>query len=304
MLDYKEFKNEMLPRLKRALDEEHMEVAEASIPKVNRKVEALVVKEKKKETGESIGQIHDLAKLYEYYQNGAGVQELLALILHSLEQKKAKQEKLQILLCFEDCKDRILAQVIDKESNAEFLEGAVYRQILDLALVYRVELGIDEKEAVSAVITENLLEHWGISEEVLYQTAWENARNTAPYKVQNLLEIVSGIKEHTEPAAGEPKQNKNEFRVYVLSREEGHYGASAIAYPQAMQQVFAVFGEDFFLLPSSQQELIAVPFDKMEIENLKAIVRKVNHTEVFAEDWLSDSVYYYDHEAGEVKLAA
>lgn len=90
----------------------------------------------------------------------------------------------------------------------------------------------------------------------------------------------------------------------MLSREEGHYGASAIAYPEAMQQVFALFDEDFFLLPSSQQELIAVPFDKMEIENLKAIVRKVNHTEVSAADWLSDSVYYYDHEAGKVKLVA
>lgn len=157
---------------------------------------------------------------------------------------------------------------------------------------------------MSVAITENLLEHWGISEEGLYQTAWENARNAAPYKVQNLLEIVSGIKKHTEPVAGEPKQNKNEFRVYVLSREEGLCGISAIAYPEAMQQAFAAFGEDFFLLPSSQQELIAVPFDKMEIENLKAIVRKVNHTEVSAADWLPDSVYYYDHEAGKVKLVA
>ena len=65
----------------------------------------------------------------------------------------------------------------------------------------------------------------------------------------------------------------------------------------------SVLKENFFILPSSQHDLILVPYDPSSVERYKNMVRSVNKDVVDIEDWLSDSVYFYDRESETVELA-
>ncbi|MCI9175855.1 MAG: hypothetical protein HFH49_13120 [Lachnospiraceae bacterium] len=57
------------------------------------------------------------------------------------------------------------------------------------------------------------------------------------------------------------------------------------------------------ILPSSVFEVLAVPAGRERPEELAGMVREVNHCEVAAEERLSESVYLYSRESGEIRIA-
>lgn len=61
---------------------------------------------------------------------------------------------------------------------------------------------------------------------------------------------------------------------------------------------------DFYILPSSIHELLAVPVSTAEIEELRQMVKEVNDNEVAPEEILGYEVYRYNRETGEVEVAA
>ena len=55
--------------------------------------------------------------------------------------------------------------------------------------------------------------------------------------------------------------------------------------------------DNFFVIPSSIHELILIPESfGMNRQQLEAMVKEINETEVAREEVLSDTVYYYDRE--------
>ena len=56
-------------------------------------------------------------------------------------------------------------------------------------------------------------------------------------------------------------------------------------------------GEDYYLLPSSINEFLIIPANEcFDRDYLKSMVTDINRTVVDATLYLSDSIYYYDHE--------
>mgnify|MGYP004502320601 CR=1 FL=1 len=96
---------------------------------------------------------------------------------------------------------------------------------------------------------------------------------------------------------------ENEPPMYVLSRA-ANFGASAIAYPEEIQKAESLFKDSFFILPSSQHDLLFVPYEASAVDQIKEMVREVNRNAVEIEDYLSDSVFYFDINTREIKVAA
>ena len=60
---------------------------------------------------------------------------------------------------------------------------------------------------------------------------------------------------------------------------------------------------DFYILPSSLHEIILMREDMApEMETLREMVQEINSTQVLVEDYLSDSIYYYDRNTKEVTI--
>ena len=81
----------------------------------------------------------------------------------------------------------------------------------------------------------------------------------------------------------------------VLTNSGSIYGAAAVLYPDVLEQIGERMEENFFILPSSVHETILLPDDgNYRLSELKEMVWEINRTELMEEDWLSDTVYYYD----------
>ena len=65
----------------------------------------------------------------------------------------------------------------------------------------------------------------------------------------------------------------------VLTSQDGLFGASCILYPEAVKELAAAKGGNFFLLPSSIHEWLVIPDDGI-YDGLEDIVRFVNQNEV------------------------
>ena len=89
-------------------------------------------------------------------------------------------------------------------------------------------------------------------------------------------------------------------KMYVAGNESKNYGAAVILYEDFLASFAKKIQSDFYILPSSVHEVILIPVEneESEISRLKDMVYEVNHTEVCAEEILSDSVYLFKNSNG------
>ena len=83
------------------------------------------------------------------------------------------------------------------------------------------------------------------------------------------------------------------------------FGASVMLYPDMLQKVANTLNKDLYILPSSIHELILLPdMGFHSTQDLLAMVKEVNRTQVAAEDFLADAVYYYDRKKRQTEVVA
>ena len=87
-------------------------------------------------------------------------------------------------------------------------------------------------------------------------------------------------------------------QMFVATVPDKIHGAGVLAYQDFMDQAAERVGGSFYILPSSLHEVLLVPDNgQMNLQDLEAMVREVNATQVAPEDKLTDNVYHYDAEA-------
>ncbi|MDD5922538.1 MAG: DUF5688 family protein, partial [Eubacteriales bacterium] len=65
--------------------------------------------------------------------------------------------------------------------------------------------------------------------------------------------------------------------MMVLTNAEQVYGVSALFYPDQLGEMTDKLGGNFFILPSSVHEIIAIPDDgSMEVKDLEQMVMEIN----------------------------
>ena len=83
-------------------------------------------------------------------------------------------------------------------------------------------------------------------------------------------------------------------QMYILTNKQKLNGASALLDSKMMEAIYERIGE-FYILPSSTHEVIVCSFsNRMDVEDLRTMVKEVNDTQVAPEDLLSYSVYSYN----------
>ena len=290
ILKYKDFVIE----LERKLDEKY--------PGVKRvKIENIKLSEKKQ--GIVICYSDEIAatiypeNLYGAYQGTESMDTVFQIIDWAIKNEQIRVYK-QMLYTWESIKPYVKPFVFNLEKNREYIEKTqcVYQERLDLAYACYIEIIEEEKRDVAMInVSKGMLELWGISEQELFETAEQNA----VYEVKPMSVL---IKELTK----QPMRNELEHEadaMYVVSNANRRRGAAGIFDTELIQQQAEELGCDFYILPSSLHEIILMREDMApEMETLREMVQEINSTQVLAEDYLSDSIYYYDRNTKEVTI--
>lgn len=225
-------------------------------------------------------------KQYDYYRAGMNYQMIVDLLANDVENALDEiPEKHE--LDFMALKDNISIQLLNTERSSHYLEGKVHLEVEDLSVIYRLNMELRDGRKGSCVVSEAMMRLMGLDEKELYDLAMEKAPINSPYRIKSITEMLEEMtNEEVFPSCP----------LMVLTNDEAIYGASVIMYPNVLEHCSTVMNGDFYVIPSSVHECLLKPDnDNVSLEELKAIVKEVNDTQLSPEDLLSYSVYHYDY---------
>ena len=235
-------------------------------------------------------------------------------------QREPERFDVSRLTQYEEAKKHLFMRVSNADKNVQVLEGVPFVEREDLAITFHIAVEETEAGRASAIVTNRMMETYGVTRNQLYEDALANSPVIAPVKINNLGELlgrmtVDGMKEMgaSEEEIREAKERMDEANqdnpLIVVTNETGIDGAAAVFYPGVMDQLGEEIKGDFFILPSSVHEIIVAPDDgrlshseplvvpdngRISCHELKAMVMAINEKEVAPEDRLTDEVYHYD----------
>lgn len=277
-MTYSEFKTRMTEDVKKYMDGNHpgYEVSLEKVAKVNRDfVEMIAISNKDTHEGPAI----DVKELWDdAKRRGMSYEEMSREVKKRLD-LTLKEVPEVVIDDLNDFKSRAILTLINTEKNQNILSYVPYRAYYEFSIVYRIIVHEDEEATTSGIVTNEMLEKAGYTEEELYKFAYENTR-----KDVNISKM---------------------FGMYVLTTKRGMYGAASILFPEMIKEIADHCGCDLYLIPSSTCEWMAVPVRTISggAAEVNKMIREANSLAVEEEEILGERCYYYDYKTGEIRVA-
>ena len=113
--------------------------------------------------------------------------------------------------------------------------------------------------------------------------------------MEELMECITGT---------EVPQETMDNGLSVITNEGVSYGAAAALDPGVLGNMAEEKGADLLLIPSSVHEFLVLADDgSLTKEEMEALIRDVNRSDVPESDVLSNHLYRFDRKTGEVRRA-
>ena len=283
---YREFKEWLLSELRMYYPpEEGFAVYTQWIGKSNISLEALIIRH----VEESVLPVFYLKDFYEAYRDGVPLQGTAMHICRLYESRRHQEAFFDDPGDFWAANDKLRIRLVEKEGNQRYLEQGPYRILTLGAAIVAAEV-LDTPDGMFCTrVTEELLRGYGISDDQLFETAMEETRRQEPA-------CFYPYDEREENAVGEALKEDLGAKpyLYVLTNRTRQFGAAAALYPGVLREAGKVLGEDFYLLPSSIHELLAIPKSEgLTPVYLQKILREVNAERTAPEEQLGSEVFVY-----------
>lgn len=207
----------------------------------------------------------------------------------------------KIQFTWEEFRRNVFMRLINREKNQELLEIIPHQEFLDLALVYYYSVPISGEVTGTLVISKEHLQTLEITEEELYQAAKSNCERFQPVKIRCMEDLLYelgrkiGVEVHGAKGC--------QASLFVMTNTKGMFGATSLVFADELKAFANRINSSYYILPSSVHEVILVPVCKeFSIEYFRSMVREINSTQVDATEVLSDHIYFYEKEKGELSV--
>ena len=285
-MSYEGFKEYFWEQLKNTLSE-GIELQEQNCLKNNDlQVEMLTCKEE----GKNLTPRIRTREFYDLYCQ-QGMKTAVEVAIEILGDRR-KVDVHKVIEPWEVMKSGVNVEVINYEWNQERLkkENMVYENILDLAIVFTVNLREDKDFKMT--ITSGLLEQWKITKDELISVAYENFAK-ADYAIisyEDVMEQLLGLRIESE--------------LCVLLNRSKLRGASGMLRIDLLQDLADKKESDLLILPSSVNEvlLLAEEDNILDMDSAKKMVEDINRDYVDEEERLSDNIYTYKRKTGKISI--
>lgn len=184
----------------------------------------------------------------------------------------------------------IVPKLINAEKNQELLKNCPHRNFLDLAVVYEIML----EPGHFILIKNEMFDYHGMTEDELYHLAVKNVREQKQVvTLDQILKEMVGVEEDLE-----------QIPMLIVKTKYVTHGASVMLCEDVLSEAADMLKSDLYILPSSIHEIIVLPVDfRDDVTGLKDMVNTVNQTQVLPEEFLSDSVYFFDRKLKKLSIA-
>jgi hypothetical protein len=252
---------------------------------------------------EKISPVLYLENAWQAYKNGQDMNTVLENLAqqYMLNLDCQKDIYVDVPLEYESIKDRVIYQVLNKETNRNNLRERIYSDIgQGFVKVYAIHKELNEiGESGSIPITHNLMRCHGYDMEKIQEAAEKNTPQIYPA-------AFCGVEQTLFDGRQDELTNDNPDGegLYYLSNVTRCRGAGVLFYPGMQEKIAEHFRESYYVLPSSVHEVLIVT-EKVgkTAQELENTVRDINHKFISREDFLSNKVLMYDREKGQLRIA-
>ncbi|WP_292197843.1 DUF5688 family protein [Butyrivibrio sp.] len=297
--DYQEFKENFKDLVEKTFEDKgihDIEVENRLVDKVNETYDAFTVKH----TGSDVGVNISVSEAYsKYIWEDADLNNIASVMVdrtvEALQNAPSISNGINDIQNYDVMKNKLVMEVVSAEANAELLETIPHKDIEDMAVVYRFDVKDIVGEGATVIVTNKMLDNYGVTPEQLHADAVKNAPEIRPIVIQGMAEVLAkqmGVEDLEMLGLNIPPEQE---QIFVASVPDNVHGAGVLAYEDFMDKAAERAGGDFYILPSSIHEVLIVPDNgMMDLASLENMVREVNATTVDPSEKLTDNVYHYD----------
>lgn len=226
---------------------------------------------------------------YENYCHGASIENLATTIKQIYEQNSNLQQfDTTIVTDWEKAKKTVCARLINVKRNTSYLAEKVTTPLDGTNLAYMYFIDIPVVKDGSVPINTSIFKGWNVSLEEMHEIACANTAKYYPACIQSMAATM-------EDLAGDTGIDfvPTDAAMYVVTNRQKIHGAISALYPDTAKRLQDALG-DYYLLPSSIHEMLAVPVSLAQSpEDLLHMVVSINHdgSVVRPEDILADNIF-------------
>ena len=301
-MGYEEFSADFIEGLKNSMDPE-VELDRRKVTKVNEELDGITVRY----PDSAISPTLYLQDKYEMYQDGYSMDQLVE---NAVDQLQVARENAPEMPEFteEAARERLYCVVVNADKNEELLKNVPHDRLEDLAVIPRYRVN----DNASFIVTNDMCRNFKMTSEEVMEAAHTNT-NAHDYECQSMTEVLAGIMRDQgmpDEYIDEMTQAQGENNVmYVVSDEARSDAAAAITSETAMHNAYEKIKSehpemnDMYVLGSSRHELILVPDDAVEDEELlRSIHKEIQDTQLSNSDKLSDCIYKYNANTRQIAI--
>lgn len=251
-----------------------------------------------KETGQNFSVTINLEQAYEQLQEGTDYRTVLDQIELAVREGTAEKPDFdfQLLKNYEKMAETLVMQMVPVEGNEELLAKIPHQVTGDIATVYRFQIAKDSEKAATILITDQMLENYNITAEQLHSDAQAYAPQNEPPVIKSMTDMLSEM-------AGVDIEDGS-AKMYVATVVSMINGAAVVNYPGILEKAADMIGGDFYVLPSSINEVLFMKDDgKMNVQDLNEMISIINENELRVDERLSNNAYHYDSKEKILELA-
>ena len=198
------------------------------------------------------------------------------------------QEFAKMVKSKESILENVKYLLVNKKWNEADLDSYPHKDYLDLAVLYEVR---NKNASMSVKITNDIMQNSGITFEELDEAA-NNNRDS--YVAQDMFSMmVSLMPISTEEIEEMRRAQTGGPQMYVLTNEWEAKGASALLYPELIEDIAQKENSDLIVIPSSIHQILMVKASGMNKDDISQMIQEVNSQQVDEQERLSDHAYFY-----------
>ena len=240
-----------------------------------------------------------LMPYYHRYLEGVCLEDIYEDILATYHANLPKEDfDTSIFTDYKKAASRIVMRLVSYKCNEELLKDIPHYRYQDLAIIFYCLLSADQYNQANILIHNEHLSLWNVTADSLYHAALINTPKLLPYE---LISMQSFLSEHHPDFIKEIEDC--EVTIYILTNHYRTNGATVILYEDLLRQLAEKFQQDFLLLPSSIHEVLLIPVDSADSEDLSRytrMVQEVNETQLADDEILSDHAYDFSRITGQL----
>lgn len=284
MLQYDEFKDAFLKEIKNYLPDDYKDAKIIEMTRADG-IKGFSVKRE----SETMAPFFHFNDLYAAYVEGTDITKLLEDAARIITKERSDLLDVDLSSWISDyeknIKDNMFIKLKKAPMNSLIFRDDVYRMWEDLAIMPYIKIpNNDPDNTCSAAVSKALLSLWGITEDKLFEDAYESALKMYPLKLN-------------APTPAD-KEADTPLPMLTITNDDSFYGASAIVYTDILEELSGKIGANLLLLPVSVHEVLVLPDFESEFsgslydslnDHIKEAVKGMDPDDTF-----SDHIYRYN----------